>query len=390
MENADVKFLKESLLYQMSLGSKELYHSNVWAWLIENDPEFIKVFFHDYDENIYKFEGVSREYKHRDLTIWFHKKGDANDKYYYVIENKIKSLQSKEQLGDYTEDLSGYVLRQGVFTGVKNALNQDAPSLLHKSAPQKTFSWEFLDYATIAKNIRTVTEACAEQENSVIFRHKAQIEEYCTIIEIIYRLLNAAVENTEDRWNLLPDEETDRYLKDLRLKDVYLKLKGADFLRYIEQRRAELDALCPTDLGFSLQLGQSFHNGKSTLDIRFDNRQENCDDYLRIGVQIEGDQYRLMAEQGGQHTGKEVFERFSEAHWFDADYDCKRTRSLFGKPTKMEKAYCKYDGHNRREPYMFVYQYYIIDSSCTYETLLESILSDLRRARDIIQSDCQS
>lgn len=386
MENADVKFLKESLLYRMSLGSKELYHSNVWAWLIENDPEFIKVFFHDYDENIYEFESVSREYKHRDLTIWFRKKGDTNDKYYYVIENKIKSLQSEEQLENYTEDLSGYVLRQGVFTGVKNALNQDAPSLLHKSAPQKTFSWEFLDYATIAKNIRTVTEACAEQENSVIFRHKAQIEEYCTIIEIIYRLLNAAVESTANRWNLLPDEETDQDLNDLRLKDVFLKLKGADFLRYIEQRRAELDALCPTDLGFSLQLGQSFHNGKPTLDIRFDNRQENCDDYLRIGVQIEGDQYRLMAEQGGRHTGKEVFESF-KGGWFDADYDCKRTRSLFGKPTKMKNLYCQYDGH---ESYMFVYQYSIIDSSCTYETLLKSILSDLRRARDIIQNDCRS
>ena len=389
MKNEDAKFLKESLLYQMSLGSKELYHSNVWAWLIENDPKFIKVFFRDYDENIYEFESVSREYKDRDLTIWFHKKEDANDKYYYVIENKIKSLQSEDQLKKYTEDLSGYVLLQGVFTGIKNALNEDTLTLPHKNAPEKTSSWEFLDYETIAQNIRAVTEACAEQENGVIFRHKAQIEEYCTIIGIIYRFLNAAVKSTANRWNLFPDEETDRDLKVLRLKDVFLKLKGADFLRYIEQRRAELDALCPKDLGFSLQLGQSFHNGKSTLDIRFDNRQENCDDYLRIGVQIEGNQYRLMAEQGGGHTGKEVFERF-KGGWFDADFNCKKTRSLFGKPTKMEKAYCKYDGHNRREPYMFVYQYYIIDSSCTYETLLESILSDLRRARDIIQSDCQS
>lgn len=382
MKNEDAKFLKESLLYQMSLGSKELYHSNVWAWLIENDPKFIKVFFRDYDENIYEFESVSREYKDRDLTIRFHKKEDANDKYYYVIENKIKSLQSEDQLKKYTEDLSGYVLLQGVFTGIKNALNEDTLTLPHKNAPEKTSSWEFLDYATIAKNIRAVAAACAEQENGVIFRHKAQIEEYCTIIEIIYRFLNAAVESTANRWNLLPDEETDRELKDHRLKDVFLKLKGADFLRYIEQRKAEPDALCPKDLGFSLHLGQSFNNGSPTLDIRF----ENCSDHLKIGVQIEGNQYRLMAEQGGGHTGKEVFERF-KGGWFDADFNCKKTRSLFGKPTKMKNLYCQYDGH---ESYMFVYQYYIIDSSCTYETLLESILSDLRRARDVIQNDFQS
>lgn len=29
--NKDAEFLKNSLLFQMSLGSKELYHSNVWA-----------------------------------------------------------------------------------------------------------------------------------------------------------------------------------------------------------------------------------------------------------------------------------------------------------------------------------------------------------------------
>ena len=38
-------FLKNSLMYQMSLGSKELFHSNVWGWLLENDKSFIKVFY---------------------------------------------------------------------------------------------------------------------------------------------------------------------------------------------------------------------------------------------------------------------------------------------------------------------------------------------------------
>ena len=48
MENS-IKFLENSLLYQMSLGSKELYHSNVWAWLIEKDPAFISAFFKEVD-----------------------------------------------------------------------------------------------------------------------------------------------------------------------------------------------------------------------------------------------------------------------------------------------------------------------------------------------------
>ena len=92
--DANADFLKKSLLFQMSLGSKELYHSNVWAWLIENDHDFVKVFFPDFRKDIFNIVGVSRECRHRDVIIWLQKSGDASKegKYYYVIENKIKSL----------------------------------------------------------------------------------------------------------------------------------------------------------------------------------------------------------------------------------------------------------------------------------------------------------
>lgn len=76
--NADI--LKESLLFQMSLGSKELYHSNVWAWLIDNDHNFIKVFFPDFQQNIFNVLGVSRECRHRDIIIWLQKNGYTDKK----------------------------------------------------------------------------------------------------------------------------------------------------------------------------------------------------------------------------------------------------------------------------------------------------------------------
>ena len=37
--------IKRSLIYAMSRGSHELFHTNVWAWLIEKDHSFIRVFF---------------------------------------------------------------------------------------------------------------------------------------------------------------------------------------------------------------------------------------------------------------------------------------------------------------------------------------------------------
>ena len=42
-----VEKLKSSLIYQMSLASKELFHSNVWAWIIEKDHSITKSVFFD-------------------------------------------------------------------------------------------------------------------------------------------------------------------------------------------------------------------------------------------------------------------------------------------------------------------------------------------------------
>ena len=68
--NESKKFLKNSLLYQMSLGSKELFHSNVWAWLMEKENKIINVFFDDVDLGKYEKPYISRECKNRDIIIW--------------------------------------------------------------------------------------------------------------------------------------------------------------------------------------------------------------------------------------------------------------------------------------------------------------------------------
>jgi hypothetical protein len=40
-----IEILKKSLVFAMSKGSHELFHTNIWAWLIERDKKFCKVFF---------------------------------------------------------------------------------------------------------------------------------------------------------------------------------------------------------------------------------------------------------------------------------------------------------------------------------------------------------
>ncbi len=93
--------LEDSPIYNLSLSSKELFHSNFLAWLGSNAPTksfFVDVMnkmgcdliFSNNDEWT-----VEREDKNFDLCI------KQNGKYILVIENKIKSIPRKKQLDNY-------------------------------------------------------------------------------------------------------------------------------------------------------------------------------------------------------------------------------------------------------------------------------------------------
>lgn len=99
--------LNRSPLFAISLSGKELSHSNFWAWLLEQEVEgkhpFIEVFIPDFYQNGCTFISVEREKKHVDLTITY--KNKANETEVLIIENKIKSIPTKEQLMRYEEEL---------------------------------------------------------------------------------------------------------------------------------------------------------------------------------------------------------------------------------------------------------------------------------------------
>lgn len=378
-----IEFLKNSLLFQMSLGSRELYHSNVWAWLIENDPDFVKVFFPDFQKEVYTVLGVSRECKHRDIIIWLQKTGykGKKEKYFYVIENKIKSLQQEDQLKNYTENLWESTLLQGTITGIENNLEKDRISFENKSTKEQVV-WEFVGYATISKRIRELAQSSTSK---VIKLNLSQIKEYCDIINTLYDILNEALSQNKDFvWYWGNSDNFTKELRDLRIEDMYIKLQGSRFIHYIKSREELFKKLCP--IGFRLEVGQSFHNGKATIDVRFTNWKDKHCDYLTIGVQIEGGQYRLLVQKNGKHRGKEIFEEFKGA-WFDANFNYlqKECRTIFGeKKTSMRKLFDSY-GEGSGD-YIFVYQYYnLTKENSRYEILLEEIQKDLTKAKKIIE-----
>ncbi len=93
--------LKKSPLFNLSLASKELFHSNFLAWFFENHKAETLLFFQQKFPffQLKELIKVERERKYIDITLCF------NDGYRILIENKVKSLPEKSQLDSYNAKL---------------------------------------------------------------------------------------------------------------------------------------------------------------------------------------------------------------------------------------------------------------------------------------------
>lgn len=347
----NISFLKQSPVFSMSLGSKELFHSNFWAWIIEQEEgrPFINVFFPDF--KLSDFKEVKREDGNRDLVI----RNNAGQE--YVIENKIKSYPSKEQLEKYE-------CFRGVITGIKK------PPF---KCPEK---WEFIGYKEIGEKLKDIASKFSNDFNRRI------IEEYSKVVLAIDALIDESLD--EKKGYLSFWTENIGKLKEIRMLDVYKKAKADDFAEYCGDLMEKTKLLIKkTD--WDCWISRSFHNGKATLS--FEIQKGHKDGYKgMIGVQIEDDQFRLflgVPEKKGMHA-KEIFDQGIKMGWFDSTFEKKTNRTVFGHPTKMSKTPCSYSDR-------WVYQYFDTwTEECDLQQydLLKSLIDKwLKKAVEIINND---
>ena len=101
-----IEYLRTSPLSNLSLSSKELFHSNFLYWLSKNEPDLFKELISELSNkktNLNNIEwDVKREFLNLDLSII----DSSNNNIIFVIENKVKSIPYKEQLVDYNKKIS--------------------------------------------------------------------------------------------------------------------------------------------------------------------------------------------------------------------------------------------------------------------------------------------
>lgn len=346
--------LESSPIFAISLSSKELFHSNFWAWLLRRNPAYLSVFF-----DLPNAEKISREEENRDISVY------ADGKV-YVIENKLKSLPQKDQLLRYQEKLEARAeFGSGVITGIM------PPSFI---CPEK---WKFLSYGEIGKRIREISEVEKDEFLKVLIQKYAEM--LCKLCEVMTEALDCC-------GNRLITKGDCYGLTDIKMDDILKKINAEEFIKYLRQSMEK--ELRPSVGEYTLLMRTDFYNKSAVIDIRYAKIEEikkrtktEKRETFVIGVQLQGNQYRRVVQVPDPKTcSDELWGKYKNKNWF-WEYAAE-SRFIAGKKTSMRNRYDRYV----TDRYLFLYQYWNITDD-SFEALTAQIRKDMACAEKIVADD---
>jgi len=359
-----IENLEKNPLFAMSLGNKELFHSNFWAWLMELEVEsgkckektsFINFFFNVPSELFDSKIIIDREKGNRDITVTLGQES-------YVIENKIKSIPTEKQLKDYTEKLRDK-FAGGILTGVKQTLNIEDSNLKTK--------WDFKSYREIADFLKGYRIELNDNKYDNEYINQT-IQKYSELLIITNELFDY-VENNFD--NQMPNSKQEFYA-------IIEKVKMADICKKIVCSKFEENLKNSSDLNFEdenweLKIKSGFSNKNAITDIFITKKVQNNEEIF-IGIQIEGSQYRRVVNVP-LIKPEQIFDHFKELGWFDGNYNKNLKEITFAdrrEKTGMKNEFCKYAPS-------FTYQYFNL-TKFNFDVLTSLIITDIQEARKLL------
>ncbi|MBE6413549.1 MAG: hypothetical protein E7035_03215 [Verrucomicrobiaceae bacterium] len=221
----DVGLLKQNPMYVFSLGNKELFHSNVLVWLFNdvlNEQAKEKLFKVLFGEKMPKGIKAIREKNHFDIFF-----KDKSTQSIFVIENKITSYPSQEQLKDYKNKVSE-IYRGYNFSGT--LLLFDCVRFM----TSENSNWKIVYYSKIIKVLDGFNEFnfCKTSDRKHIKYLKNSYVEYL-------KFINSLIKNKKDIYDFVSNNHEYNFLEEVKLRDFYFKARMSrlqDFLqKYFKQ-----------------------------------------------------------------------------------------------------------------------------------------------------------
>lgn len=282
-----IEYPKNSPIFAMSLSSKELFHSNFWAWLMEQDSEFIKCFFPSDDLS----GQILREKEHMDIQIVV-----SGDK--YVIENKFKSIPTESQLLRYSKT-GGF--QKGVLAGI----SKEPPFELPKN-------WKYLSYDCICTRLENQLD---NTKNDNLKENKDIVTQYIEMTGKLVSLIKAFLGEYGEKW-LFPDKIPEE-IKELRIGDVIQKMQTENFLHFfLEESKYKKDFYVEND-GYTLITRTDMRNATSLFDVLYKESREGKG--KEIGIQIQKNEFKWFVNEDNRNL-EEVFGDERYGSWFDREF----------------------------------------------------------------------
>lgn len=385
--------LEKNPLFQMSLGSKELYHSNFLAWALGLDNqmnfsiEFFKHLFRDKIEgvNISKINPPKREKMNIDLIFIFE---TDETTIRVVIENKVKSLPYLYQLEDYARKIENNWKGDTIYCLLSLVTPNFNPS-----------PWLLRTYANVADALDHALpfiESNEEQQLGMANLILSYIE-FIRSLDVISKSMSISLTESFD----YSSNRLRHKLQKLRIHDLYLKYKHQQvsdmFNKVIQEKGLNVLTKNPwkevIDCEGKYFIASDFSNSNGIVDFKYIIRSFNKSTHfvhVFLGIQIQGQQLRYVLEIGGKgitenEKAKSFIisrELFDKCLWLTKPASINNLdvcdEFLHGKARDKKNGYpefCSYSG-------CFVYKYSKIKSDTSVGKLLEYLDSLINHILD--------
>lgn len=313
--------LNESTLFQLSLGSKELFHSNFLAWLAEKSVAFNQVILNliGIKDCHIKPLHVYREKEYIDL--WLEYKIGVNTVNVF-IENKVKSLPYRSQLDSYAE-------KQAKKKNVDNhyiLLSLYRPSFIShnkcyvsKLGNGESVKWHYLSYARLEQ---LLTKNVAG-EFKVGTYEAFIIDDYIKFIHELNRLGEYIRSSVENKQFFLSHSDPDwDMFHGIRMGDFYEKLRYAILAEHLYNELVNKQGYKNVIMGVNpgtcqdnelgnnyqdaiyIDTGMSHTNG--LIDVKIILNPKHPQSRKVVGIQIQDGQLRRLVETNAKDKAIDV------------------------------------------------------------------------------------
>lgn len=274
--------MTRSPLFQLSLSSKELFHSNFIYWIGKQyKKEFSNFWKEVLESDDIEIKNIEREKQNIDLTI------NLENGRKIIVENKVKSVPTKAQLDTYRakHENCDFVLL----------------SVANNSDIVKGTDWKYISYKDLKERFLNKINTRGKRYEEELIR------DYCRVIDFmtgVFEHLNKEYNKPYLEFIGKKENKILEDLKEVRFSDAYLKHFTQLMVRNIQKKIKETFKNKETFIANKIQAVDGMKVGDIVLEYGFTRSQplvtigfllsksENSNRFL--SVQIQGVQMRMV------------------------------------------------------------------------------------------------